>query len=239
MEALFVKILNSTLLFFAFSCLLLAGGAVLILGFNVGTAFFANTSTENVSVEYQPANVVSAEGSGSLEATPSRHSEDSELLKAARESCNATNALIEFISKNQLGLANSDKCISDELNSIALQYSDRSQNYFTERVRYMKAVLADSQARAVFNIAPGADVNDETNKYVNDINSRFDDKFRAAATVDDARKAREFGASMQAKAATIVLASAAATAFFAFLIIAFLLVAVRLEKHVGSIEAKI
>ena len=143
------------------------------------------------------------------------------------------------MSKGQLTLADKKKCATGALDIAKSNFGDRAENYLVEQTSYIRAVLADGQSRARFNIAEGDDVSTETGKFLSDVTSTFDREFRAAVARDDERKAAELSAATQAKAAEMALGSMAIGAFFSFLIIAFLLVAVRLERHVGAIAAKV
>jgi len=235
-ERLFVRILNSTLLVCAVISLLVVLGALVFLGLAVNRAVFAQTESTHIAVPYQPANVISGQGGANPgAATPDPNAE---LLKAARASCDATNALGEFISNKQLSLSNADKCPQTESSGAQSAFGDRAENYLTERAAYIRALLADPQARAMFNIPAGGDVAAMTQKYVDDLDTNFAERFHNLAAADDARKAREIGAAIDARTAALGLGAIAGAAFFAFLVIAFLIVAVRLEKHLGHIAEK-
>jgi hypothetical protein len=238
MERFFIRILNVALVVAAFVSLVVVCGAVGILSLYASKAFFSDTSNRHVSIQYQPSNVVSAQAVGSLGAGSPSTSETNSLTAAAQATCNASDELFKFISNNQYG-ADYTKCVTMHIDVASVRYGDRAENFLTERTAYIKSLLLDPQALAMFNIPAGSDVKASTAKYIDDFETSFEQKFLAAVASDDARKARESAASMDAKATALVLASVSATAFIAFLIIAFLLVAVRVEKHLGNIETKL
>jgi len=158
MEKLFVRILNVTLLSCALVSLLVVTGAVVFLVIGLRPAFFFDASSHPIKITYQPASIVSAEGEGSSGATAQGTAPTSELSAAAQASCNATDQLYKFVSNNQYGLADLDKCPDAQIDSVTSIWGDRTENYFTERAAYIKALLADDQARAMFDMPKDANV---------------------------------------------------------------------------------
>jgi hypothetical protein len=239
MEYLFVRLLNATLLTCAFLSLLVVVGAVGFLGLNIRQATFPDASNRDITVPYHPSNVVSARSADTSRPAPSNANADSDSLAAARASCNATNDLYVFVSSGKFNLANSEKCPSAMLDAATSEYGDRALNYLSARAAYIKALLADDQARAIFTVPPNADISAFTDKALSDVDATFSQQFHTAAATDDARKLRELALAAESKNIVFLCAGVAASAFISFLIVAFLLVAVRVEKHLGNIAAKI
>jgi hypothetical protein len=238
MENRFIKILNSTLVALAFVALLVTGAALLFITLDARQAFFAQTSDQPISVTYQPVNIVSAQASGSLQGSTTPQTNDP-TAAAAKKYCEALDTLYRFVSKDQFALNDKSKCETAILEQARSEFGDRAENFLSDEADYIRAVLNDDQSRARFNIPDGADLSSETDKYVDEVTTKFGQEFHAAVARDDERKATELAASIRAKTAEIALGGLAIGAFFSFLIIAFLLVAVRLERHVGVISSKV
>jgi hypothetical protein len=238
MENLFVRLLNATLLIAAFLSLLVVVGALIFIGLNIKQSVFPDISNREITVPYQPANIASAHGVQLSPAAPTNANTDSDSLAAAQASCNATNALFTFVSNGKFGLANSAKCPRTILDGATAQFGDRAQNFLSARAIYIKALLADDQARAIFTAPPDADISAFTDKSLSDVDAAFSEQFRNLAAADDARKLRELTSTAESKSLALVCAGIAASAFISFLIVAFLLVAVRVEKHLGNIAEK-
>lgn len=229
MENLFVRILNSSLVVFAFVCLAIAGIALAFVLIAAPGAFFSDTASRPIAVAYK------AGGGGAGAAKDAAPAEDPALAAAAKASCDASNALYEFMSDKKLSLADPGKCPADDADQAKQQFGDRAVNYLNARADYIKALIADGNPHKKFPMQDDADVGTQGSQYFNDTEAKFAAEFNAGVAADEARKAKAEIVSVESKGAEIVYGCIAAMAFFTFLVAGFLFTAARIERHVGGI----
>lgn len=240
MENVFVKILNSTLLVFALICLVVAGLAfAFVLGF-APRAFLADTSDRPVTVAYHSAapSASASKDESTAGADSGTASEDPKLAAAAKDSCDASNALYEFMSDKRYSLADRESCPKSEAEQAKANYDSRAVNYLEQRVAYIKAAIAEGRPHDRFPLPEDDSAGDKAGQYFNDIDAKFQEAFNKAAQQDEARKARAGTAAMEGKAVEIAFGTISAMAFFTFLVTGFLLMAARIERHVGMIAER-
>ncbi len=229
MERLFVRILNLSLVILGF--VTLAGTVVILilLALTAAPLMSANTQAHQLHVAYVPLSQVSGSTPSSNDLLSSPAS--SEFPTYLTRICAAREALVRILSKGQLHV-DQQNCRAE----VAAEYSgDRQQNYFTQETRYLEAAAKDPQLTIKY--PPSADKLTILRE-VSKIQEAFTKKFDAQAQADDARLQNENARIMLGKAYATTLVTAALATFLAFLIIAFLIVAIRIEKHIGTISNK-
>lgn len=237
METVFVKILNSALLVFALLCLVITGLAFAFVLAMAPSAFFSDTADRPVTVVYHSAAAASSEQKDEG-AAPAADNEDPKIAAAAKASCDASNALYEFMTDKRYSLADRDNCPKTEAEQTKQNYGDRALNYLEQRVSYIKAVIAEGRPHQRFPMPDDDSAGDKSGQYFNDIDGKFQAEFAAAAARDEARKARAQASSLEGRAAEVAFGTVSAMAFFTFLVTGFLLMAARIERHVGAIADK-
>jgi len=167
---------------------------------------------------------MSQSGTESAEVDPS-------LKSAASAACNSANKMVGFLSDGKLEWTVSN-CVSGYVNG---DVSDRTINQLNQLSAYMDAARADPQMRSKY--PPTAD-KDTVGRYVGEIEDNFNSEFSKAAAVDDERKAKAVTEANEARASATVWGAFAISMFGSFLFIAFLIVAIRIEKHLGNVVQK-
>ena len=231
MERIFVRILSVTLL--VVGSLALAGTcvAVTLLLTNGIPAITADTAKRDVQVQYQPLSTVSATAvSQSGEATGQS---SSSLRQAAQAACLAKQKLVKTLSAGQLEITVSE-CIDGLMTSSS--DDERALNMTLQIRKYLDAARSDPQISSEY--PPSKDVQ-MVNGYLQTILSKFDKRFKEAVARDDSRQSHAQARAVLAKASIALWGGAALSMFLVFLFIAFLIVAIRVEKHIDEIRASL
>lgn len=229
MENLFVRILNVTLLAAGFLALCAAIISALVAVVSYSGAWTANTSPQSVEVAYQPISVVGGSASlptGSAMITP--------LDPVADSFCRTRNSLYSHLSSGKFRAA--DDCKA-RIIAVAQQFAgERAKNFLEQFTTYLQKAASDAQLSTKY---PPTDSSETLDSYEQQIEQPFRDKFSTAATTDDQRRVGEEAKMASASARAWFAGTAAVSTFMSFLIIAFLIVAIRIEKHIGKIQLKL
>jgi hypothetical protein len=230
MERLFVRILNVALLVAGFVALLGTLGALALLCLNGYPALFAETENRQLTIHYQPLSTVSA--ITTVEGATVTSTGDRSLKRAAELACDAENRLTLLLSNNALQRTVSS-CVSNYLNG---QSYDREVNQLEQLAGYMDAARSDPQIKSKY---PPTNDKETLAKYLAELETNFNTAFAKAADADDARKAKAAAEAAEARAVAAIWGAAAVSMFISFLFVAFLIVAIRIEKHLGNMEQKL
>lgn len=230
MEKLFVRILNVALLIAGFVALLGTVGALALLCLNGYPALFSETGNRQLAVHYRPLSTVSAVTT--VEGAAVTQSGDQNLKRAAEQACNAENRMALLLSNNAL-MRTVSSCVSNYLNGVVF---DREVNQLEQLAGYMDAAHVDPQIKSKY---PPTGDKETLGKYLAELEASFNTEFAKAADADDARKAKAATEAAEARAVAAIWGATAVSMFISFLFVAFLIVAIRIEKHLGNMEQKL
>jgi hypothetical protein len=229
MEKLFIKILNRTLLV---GCVLLLASAVLMA--ITAAANYLEGSTppvdhSDVMVTYSllpplPPAAAAAANSSTGQVAP----EDLQLMEQATRGCQAIGRIAKTISANKLDLqgAGLTTCERDQLNQ-AKEFGDRPGNYLTVFSSYFDSMANDPHVATNYqNLS-----DDQTRAFVDDLAKDFASKFRAEIEAQNSKNAAAQVDATAHRIMSMTYLGIAGSAFLAFLFIAFLIVFLRIEKH--------
>lgn len=227
MERLFVRILNTSLIVLGFLTL---AGSILVLAFLAFAAMpilSADTKSRDVHVLYESLNQLS--GSITSHTNNDQTASFSQASALVSRVCAARAQLAKALSNGQLDL---------DLSKCGGSLSDagpgsRQANHLSEEASYLEAATKDPQLTSKY--APTSDQSAVASE-IEEIESAFEHKFNDAAQTDDERKGNEQTKVMLAKTSSLALLATAVSLFMTFLIIAFLIVAIRIEKHLSAIS---
>jgi len=232
MEVFFVRILNRTLVILGVIALASSIIAVLTAAIMFGPSLMGTSSPKQVTVTYTPLNEVSATISSPSATTSSSASTASAEATAV---CNAKSKLVMLVTKNQLSIPDIPKCAEGWDERASDSYPARATNYLHQLAEYYGAIANDRQAATKYS---GSEP-DELSNHLADIDKEFNAKFSAIASKDDDRLESDAEKSIARSFIGYAALYSAGAAFFSFLVIAFLLVATRIEKHLSNIETKL
>lgn len=231
MEATFVKILNRSLVILGFCTLLLSVLAAVFAGVMLLPSLFGPQETQPIVVTYRPLSEVS--GKASSGSANSSNTPASSASKEAIASCEARDTFVKRVTKNDLHI-DVNKCAEGQDEHAREVFVVRAENYLDQKSKYYVALASDPQTTSKYQ---SSEV-DEVNGYLEAIDKEFDDSFSALAHRDDERVTDANAKSILRSSTGHILMGVAAASFVAFLVIAFLLVAIRIEKHLLGVEAK-
>jgi hypothetical protein len=232
-EKLFVRILNVSLLVAAFICLAVTVVTAAVALISLSAAYSQRTSSSKIEVTYRPISVVSASATVPRASSGGNQGGERSGLRAAIDTyCNTLALLDSKLSENKLVHSS---CVGD-MQSVAQPEGDRTENYFEQKTSYLKAALTDPQLATKY---PPTSDSTLLGSNEDQIVKPFEEEFAAKAGKDDQDKAAaEVNAGAQ-RLSFYYEATIAAGAFLMFVLIAFLIVATRIERHLESIQAKV
>jgi hypothetical protein len=229
MEKLFIRILNRTLLV---GCVLLLTGAVL-MAITAGTNYIEGSDPpadhSDIIVTYTllpplPTAATATADSSTDQVPP----EDLALMNQATAGCEAIGHIAKAISANKLEFhgAGLTTCEKDQVGT-AKKFGARAQNYLSASSSYFSAMTSDPHVATNYqNLS-----DDQTKIVIDNLTEDFASKFQAEI---DAQNTKNASAQVNAAAHRVMsmtYISIAGSAFLAFLFIAFLIVFLRIEKH--------
>jgi hypothetical protein len=238
MEKLLIRILNRALLV---GCVVLLAGAVLmavIAGINFLAAGHPAADHSDIAIAYVPLPPLPPPSTATApneNSTDRLSPEDIQLMRTATPGCQALGRFASTISSNRLEFHGSGltTCERAQLKT-AKEFGDRAVNYLTASLSYFAALANDPHVGANYQNL----TDDQAKAVVDGISSDFAEKFRGEI---EAQNSRNVAAQVDATARRIMfmtLFGAAGAAFFAFLFIAFLIVFLRIEKHLETISTQ-
>ena len=236
MEKLFIQILNRTLLV---GCVVLLAGAILV-AIGAGVTFLKGLNPRadhsDVMVAYAPLPPLPPATADPAESSSSQLSpEDLSLMNLATRGCEAIGHMAKAISVNKLDLhgAGLTTCEKDQVNA-AKEFGDKAQNYLSVFSSYFDSMVNDAHVTTNYqNLS-----DDQTRALVDEVAKNFALKYKNEI---DAQNARNAAAQFDAAADRLMSATLlgiAGAAFLAFLFIAFLIVFLRIEKHLDIMSAQ-
>jgi hypothetical protein len=236
MEKLFIKILNRTLLV---GCVLLLAGAIL-MAITAGSNYLEGVTPaadhSDVSVSYVPLPPVPQAASAPADTAAGQVSPaDLNLMKQATPGCEAIGRIALAVSASKLDLhgAGLTTCEKAQMNA-AKEFGGRAPNYMSSFTGYFDSMANDAHVATNYQNLP----DDQVRAFVDNIISDFATKFRAEIA---AQNSRNMDAQVSASAHRVIAVTylgIAGTAFLAFLFIAFLIVFLRIEKHLETMSAR-
>ncbi len=236
MEKLFIRILNRSLLI---GCLLLLAGA-LFTAMLAGINFLASSNPTfdhgDIVVSYTPLPPVlpsaggsSAEGNANNRLSP----EDIKLMQVATPGCEALGKFAATLTDKRLDFRGSGLtvCESAQLET-AKTFSDKALNYLTDFSSYTQQLANDPHVATNY----GSLSDDQAKTAVDAVVNDFAAKFRAAIEAQNSRNQDAQASAIAHRIQSMTELVAAGIAFLAFLFIAFLIVFLRIEKHLDTMS---
>jgi hypothetical protein len=237
MEKLFISILNRTLLL---GCLLLIAIAVIlaiISGIDFLNAGKPAIDKGYVNVAYLPLTPLTpgeaAPGiTENLSSQPTQ--EDIKLREQATPSCQALGRIAATISNKRLdyhgeGLTNCEKAQVE----TAKEFGSKAANYLIEAGNYFGDLANDPHLAIRF---PDTGRDDQTRQTLDELSKDFESKFRAQVGAQNAKNESAVVEAAAQRLAGMTLLTVAGGAFLGFLYIAFLIVFLRIEKHLEKMS---
>ena len=238
MEKLFIAILNRSLLS---GCLLLLGVTVIVALLAIVNFVGAkNPGIDHgyVNVAYVPLTPLSATEAapGTGEDLSNRPSpDDIRLREQATPGCQALGRVAAAISNKRLDMRGEGLIACEKSQATtAKEFGDKAGNYLSELAGYFGQLTNDPHLAARY---PDTGGDDQTRLTLDELARDFESKFQAQVSAQDSKnEAALADAAAQRLAATTYLIAAAA-AFLGFLYLAFLIVFLRIEKHIDKMSA--
>ena len=237
MEKLFISILNRTLLL---GCLLLLAIAVIvaiIAGVNFLNAKNPATDKGFVAVAYVPLTPLTPSEAvpGTTEDLANRPSpDDIKLREQATQSCQALGHIAATISNRRLdihgeGLTSCEKAQAE----TAKEFGAKAGNYLIEAAGYFNQLANDPHLATRY---PDTGSDDQTKQILNEMGKDFELKFQAQVSAQDAKNEAAIVEATAQRLAAMTFLTVAGAAFLGFLYIAFLIVFLRIEKHLEKMS---
>lgn len=237
MENAFIGILNRSLLTLCFVFLVGAAGLAALAIYNYSKSFDPIPPPQLVTVPivtFSEASRIRAANANATNAESALNSGDP-LGASATDLCNSKNHFLSVITNNHLSIANPSGC-QNAYEVAARSYGGRAWNYLVELKRHYDAQAADSKAPGLLSSA----TSDQMDRALGGLEGRFNQNFTRAVNASEAATAARYAEAASHKAIGLWLIGAAGSGFFAFLVVAFLMVFLRIEKHLEKIsEARV
>lgn len=238
MEKLFIRILNRSLLA---GCILLLGSAVLVAllaVFNFLESRNPNIDNSELVVTYVPLPPVlpSAPTSNAEDNLTGRFSqEDVKLMRIATPGCLALGKFASTITDKRLDFHGGGLTICERAQlETAKSFGDKAVNYLTQFSNYTQQLSNDPHVATNY----GSLSDDQAKTAVDGIVGDFAAKFRAAIEAQNSKNSDARADAATHRILSVTLLAAAGTAFVTFLFIAFLIVFLRIEKHLEIMSAQ-
>ena len=237
MEKLFIAILNRSLLSGCMLLLAAAAIAALLAGVNYLNA--KNPAVDNgyINVAYVPLTPLTA--SEAAPGTPedlSRPSpEDIRLREQATPSCQALGRVAAAISNKRLDLHGDGLIACEKVQAATAKgFGDKAGNYLTEAAGYFGQLANDPHLAARY---PDTSNDDQTRLTLDQLARDFEAKFQAQVGAQETKNQAALAEAAGQRLAATTYLMAAGAAFLGFLYIAFLMVFLRIEKHLDKMSA--
>ena len=237
MEKLFISILNRTLLL---GCLILLAVAVIVAigaGINFLNAGNPSINKGDVNIAYVPlAPLTPGEAApGTAEDMSNRPTqEDIKLREQATPSCQALGRIAATISSKRLdyhgeGLTNCEKAEVE----VAKGFGEKATNFLIEAGSYFNDLANDPHLAVRF---PDTGRDDQTRLILDDMSKDFESKFQEQVGAQNAKNEAAIVEASSRRLVGMTLLTVAGAAFLGFLYIAFLIVFLRIEKHLEKMS---
>lgn len=233
MENLFVRILEKTLLILGLIFLVCTIGAAIYAGAGLYPSLIPTPDTsQRVEVQYQPLATRGAshdKAASQAVAAPTSNAP----LQGASAVCAAEDRFIGALTNGGMRIDNFEQCGQQKVENANDAAPDREVDYLTAERSWFDSLTADP---ALKKTIPHKNA-DEVQKAIESEESRFAKAFSDRVSSDNQRSEdlamrQEFG-----KLAAVAAGITAASCFALFLVIAFLIVAVRVERHLRAMAA--
>lgn len=237
-EKLFIRILNRSLLV---GCVLLLAGALLV-GLLAGINFLASINPtvdrSDILIAYIPLPPVlpSAESSATDGNSTGRTSpEDLKLMRMATPGCQALGKFASIITNQRLDFRGSGLTVCERAQlQTAKSFGDKAVDYLSVFSGYMEQLARDPHVATNYRSLTDDEAKAAVDVAVND----FASKFKAAIEAQNSRNLEAQAAAISHRIWSVTLLGVAGAAFLAFLFIAFLIVFLRIEKHLEIMSAQ-
>jgi len=237
-EKLFIRILNRSLLV---GCVLLLASALLI-AFLAAIHFFASSNPivdhSDIVVTYVPLppvvpNATDAAAGGN--STDRISTEDMELMQIATPGCEALSKFAYIITDKRLDFHGNGLtvCESAQL-QMAKGFGDKAVNYLDDFSSYAEQLASDPHVATNYRGL----TDDQAKAAVDAAIGDFAAKFRTAIEAQSAKNQNAQSDAIAHRIRSMALLGAAGAAFLTFLFIAFLIVFLRIEKHLEVISTR-
>jgi hypothetical protein len=230
-EKLFIRILNRSLLV---GCILLLAGALLV-GVLAGINFIASMNPavdhNEIVITYIPLppvlpNTTSAAEEGNSAGRISQ--EDVKLMRMATPGCQALGKFASIITNQRLDFRGGGLTVCERAQlQMAKSFGDKAMNYLSVFSAYMDQLARDPHVAANYGSVSDDDAKAAVDVAVND----FASKFKAAIGSQNTKNLDAQADAIAHRIRSFTLLGVAGAAFLSFLFIAFLIVFLRIEKH--------
>jgi hypothetical protein len=236
MEKLFIRILNRSLLV---GCLVLLA-ATLCTALLAGINFLASSNPTidhgDIVVSYTllPPVLPNAGGNSAGGNANSRISpENMKLMQVATPGCEALGKFAATITDKRLDFRGSGLtvCESAQLET-AKTFGDKALNYLMGFSSYTQQLANDPHVATNY----GSLSDDQAKAAVDAVVSDFAAKFRAAIDAQNSKNLDAQASAIAHRIQSMTELAAAGAAFLAFLFVAFLIVFLRIEKHLDTMS---
>lgn len=237
MEKLFISILNRTLLL---GCVFLLACAV-VIALLAGITFLnsKNPAIDKgyVSVAYMPLTPLTpneAAPGTSEDLTDRPTQEDLKLRALATPSCQSLGHISAAISNKRLDMHAAGLTACEKAQAIvATQFGAKAENYLNESATYFTQLAGDPHLATRY---PDSGGDEQTRQTIDEMVRDFGDKFQAQVNVQDTKNQAAAADALTQRLASMTYLTVAGAAFLGFLSIAFLIVFLRIEKHLEKMS---
>lgn len=237
MEKLFISILNRALLL---GCVLLLACAI-IVALLAGIAFLnsKNPTIDKgfVSVAYVPLTPLTPTEAapGTSEDLADRPTqEDLKLRGLATPSCQALGHISATISNKRLDMHGAGLTACEKAQAaIAKQFGAHAENYLNESATYFTQLGSDPHLATRY---PDTGGDEQTRQIMDELVRDFGEKFQAQVNLQGTKNESAAADALAQRLASVTYLIVAGAAFLGFLYIAFLIVFLRIEKHLEKMS---
>ena len=237
MEKLFISILNRALLL---GCVLLLACAV-IVGLLAGITFLIskNPTIDKgfVTVAYVPLTPLTpneAAPGTSEDLTDRPTQEDLKLRGLATSSCESLGHISATISNKRLDMHGAGLTACEKAQAVlAKQFGTKAENYLNESATYFTQLANDPHLATRY---PDTGSNEQTRQTMDEFVRDFGEKFQAQVSAQDTKNETAATDALTQRLASMTYLIIAGAAFLGFLYIAFLIVFLRIEKHLEKMS---
>lgn len=237
MEKLFISILNRTLLL---GCVLLLASAVtiaIVAGVNFLNGRNPDIDKGYVNVAYVPLTPLTPgeAAPGTAEDLTDRPSqEDIKLRAQATPGCQALGRVATTITNKRLDIRGSGLTACEKtLAETAKEFDAKAANYLSEAAGYFNQLANDPHLATRY---PDAGGDDQARQILEGLSRDFESKFQAQVNAQDAKNTAAIAEASEERLAGMTFLTVAGIAFLGFLCIAFLIVFLRIEKHLEKVS---
>lgn len=236
LEKLFIRILNRTLLV---ACVVLLIGTIITAVWAGITFFDANNPAIDrgyLAVAYvplPPLEPTAAKTSSAQDSSAQLSPEDIKLMSQATPGCQALGHFASAITNGRLQIIGSSLTTCEKAQLTAAKaFDDRAANYLSEFATYFSQLSKDAHLSTRYqNLSDG-----DASVVVEREADAFTAKFRGMIEAQNSKNQAALADASVRRLTALSSLGAAGAAFFAFLLIAFQIVFLRIEKHLEKMS---